>query len=84
MIVHFIVNSHLDPVWLWKREQGIDEVLSTARTACELLDEYPEYRAYLPEVTEEIVRDTIAKLGMRVRTQDVVDLVMGRYRLIGR
>ena len=50
----------------------------------DLLDEYPEYRAYLPEVTEEAVRDTIAKMGMRVRTQDVVDLVMGRYRLIGR
>ena len=50
----------------------------------DLLDEYPEYRAYLPEVTEEIVRDTIAKVGMRVRTQDVVDLVMGRYRLIER
>ena len=50
----------------------------------DLLDEYPEYRAYLPKVTEEIVRDTIAKMGMRVRTQDVVDLVMGRYRLIER
>ena len=50
----------------------------------DLLDEYPEYRAYLPEVTEEIVRETIAKVGMRVRTQDVVDLVMGRYRLIER
>jgi len=50
----------------------------------DLLDEYPEYRAYLPEVTEEIVRDTIAKMGMLVRTQDVVDLVMGRYQLIER
>lgn len=50
----------------------------------DLMDEYPEYRAYLPEVTEEAVRDTIAKIGMRVRTQDVVDLVMGRYRLIKR
>ena len=50
----------------------------------DLLDEYPEYRVYLPEVPEEAVRDTIAKIGMRVRTQDVVDLVMGRYRLIKR
>lgn len=50
----------------------------------DLLDEYPEYRAYLPEVTEGTVRDTIAKVGMRVRTQDVVDLVMGRYQLIER
>ena len=32
-IVHIILNSHLDPVWLWRLEQGIDEALSTARTA---------------------------------------------------
>jgi len=50
----------------------------------DLLAEYPEYRVYLPEVTEEVVRDTITKVGMRVRTQDVADLVMGRYRLIER
>lgn len=42
LIVHIILNSHLDPVWLWKQEQGIDEVISTARTACDLLDLYPE------------------------------------------
>ena len=41
-IVHIILNSHLDPVWLWRLEQGIDEALSTARTACDLLDAYPE------------------------------------------
>jgi len=42
MQVHLILNSHLDPVWLWTWQQGVDEVLATARTACELLDEYPE------------------------------------------
>ncbi len=41
-VVHIILNSHLDPVWLWKLEQGIDEVIATARTACDLLDDYPE------------------------------------------
>ena len=42
MKVHIILNSHLDPVWLWTWSQGVDEVLSTARTACDILDEYPE------------------------------------------
>lgn len=42
MKVHIILNSHLDPVWLWKRAQGRDAVLATARTACDLLDEYPD------------------------------------------
>jgi hypothetical protein len=48
----------------------------------EVLEEYPEYREYLPEIKEETVREVIANLHMRVKTQSVVDLVMGRYRLI--
>lgn len=42
MKVHIVLNSHLDPVWLWRRSQGKDAVLATARTACDLLDEYPD------------------------------------------
>lgn len=48
----------------------------------ELLDEYPEYRKLIPEVTGELVRETISKVGMRVRTRDVVDIIMSRYRAI--
>jgi len=50
----------------------------------DLLDEYPEYREVIPEVDEKLVRETIAKVGMRVRTQDVVDIIMSRYELIAR
>ena len=42
MVVHVILNSHLDPIWLWNLEQGIDAALATARTACDILDDYPE------------------------------------------
>lgn len=49
-----------------------------------LLDEYPEYKNYVPELTEKVVRDVISKIGMRVRTQDIVDIVMGRYLLINK
>ncbi len=41
--VHMIGNAHLDPVWLWPREDGVDTVLATARSACDRLDEYPEF-----------------------------------------
>jgi len=48
----------------------------------EVLEEYPEYREYLPEIKEDTVRSVIANLHMRVKTQSVVDLVMNRYHLI--
>lgn len=48
----------------------------------DLMNEYPEYRKYIPELTEELVRKTITKIGMRVKTQAIVDVVMGRYGLI--
>ena len=48
----------------------------------ELIEEYPIYRSCIPEVTEEMVRVAIAKVNMKVRTQVVVDLVVGRYKQI--
>ena len=40
--VHIVMNSHLDPIWLWNLDQGVDEIIATARTACDLLDDYPD------------------------------------------
>jgi len=42
MTVHMIGNAHLDPVWLWHWQRGSDEALATCRSACDLLDQYPE------------------------------------------
>lgn len=38
-IIYMIGNAHIDPVWLWVREEGIAEVLDTARSAVELMRE---------------------------------------------
>jgi alpha-mannosidase len=38
MTVHLILNAHIDPVWLWPWQEGLDEVLATCRSACDLLD----------------------------------------------
>jgi len=31
--VHMIFNAHLDPVWLWPWQAGLDEALATWRSA---------------------------------------------------
>jgi alpha-mannosidase len=41
--VHMIGNAHLDPVWLWRKSDGVDAALATARSACDRLDEYPQF-----------------------------------------
>ena len=48
----------------------------------ELMDEYPNFKEYIPEVTETTVREVLDKLNMKVKSQVIVDLVVGRYNLI--
>ena len=42
LTVHMIANAHIDPVWMWTWPAGVDEAINTCRTACDLLEEYPE------------------------------------------
>ena len=39
-----VTNSHIDPVWLWDKYEGIDEVLNTFRSVCHRLEEFPEIK----------------------------------------
>lgn len=48
----------------------------------ELLEENNEYKSYIPELTEEIIRRVLSMLNMKVKSQFIVDYVMGRYRQI--
>ena len=38
--LHLLCNAHIDPVWLWQRNEGIAAALSTFRTAADLCEEY--------------------------------------------
>jgi len=40
--IHVIFNAHLDPVWLWPWQAGLDESLATCRSACDRLDKHPD------------------------------------------
>lgn len=38
--IHIIGNAHLDPIWLWRWQEGCGEVLQTFRSAVDRLKEY--------------------------------------------
>ncbi|MBQ8227491.1 MAG: alpha-mannosidase [Clostridia bacterium] len=38
--LHMICNAHLDPVWLWRRPEGIAEAISTFRVAADFCEEF--------------------------------------------
>jgi alpha-mannosidase len=42
-IVHMIGNAHIDPVWLWNWQAGVDEALATVSSAADRCDEYPDF-----------------------------------------
>lgn len=67
--LHLLCNAHLDPVWLWKKNEGIAEALSTFRVAATFCEEYDGFvfnhneallyewvEAYEPELFERIKR----------------------------
>ena len=48
----------------------------------ELMMQCPDYRAYVPNLTEETVRNVLQKLNMKVKSQLIVDLILGRYSFL--
>jgi alpha-mannosidase len=40
--VHLIFNAHIDPIWLWPWTSGLDSILNTCETMCNLLDRNPD------------------------------------------
>lgn len=41
--IHMIGNTHIDPVWLWKKVEGMQEVKSSFLSALERMKEFPEF-----------------------------------------
>lgn len=38
-----IGNSHIDPVWLWREDEGLQEVKATFVSALQRMEEFPEF-----------------------------------------
>ncbi len=41
--VHLIGNAHLDPVWLWRFQDGLSEIKATFRSALDRIEECDEF-----------------------------------------
>lgn len=42
--IHLIGNAHLDPVWLWRWQEGYSEAKATFRSALDRMKEYPHFK----------------------------------------
>lgn len=64
---YFVGNAHIDPVWMWRWQEGSAEAKHTIRSALDRMKEYPEFvfvcsasqifewiEEYDPEMFEEI------------------------------
>jgi alpha-mannosidase len=69
--LHLIGNAHLDPVWLWRWQEGYAEIKATFRSALDRLNEYPDFvftcacAAYYKWV-EENAPEMFAEIKQRV------------------
>ena len=67
--IHLLCNAHLDPVWLWRWNEGAAEAISTFRVAADFCEEYDGFifnhneallyewvEEYEPELFERIKR----------------------------
>jgi len=78
--VYVVSNSHIDPVWLWSKYEGIDEVINTFRAACERLDENPDMYFSASSIifykwVEEIAPDVFERIKKHVFS--------GRWEIVG-
>ena len=70
--IHLIGNAHLDPIWLWRWQEGCGEVLQTFRSALDRLNEYNDFiftcsSASYYKWVEQIDPDMFAEIRMRVK-----------------
>ncbi len=78
--VHMVFHAHLDPIWLWPWQAGLDEALATSRTACDLLDANPDAVFTQGEAwAHHVVEQVDPGLFTRIREH----IVAGRWALAG-
>lgn len=78
--LHLICNAHLDPVWMWEKDEGVAEVLSTYRVAADFCEDYPDFifnhnESVLYQWVEEYDPELFKRIQKLVKE--------GRWKIIG-
>lgn len=78
--VHLVFNAHLDPVWLWPWSAGLDELINTCSSVCDLLDRHPGLIFTRGEAwAYEMVEDMAPALFRRIRRH----VQRGQWEIVG-
>lgn len=78
--LYMIGNSHIDPVWFWRWEEGMQEVKATFASALDRMEEFEEFKftststAFF-EWIERVAPELFARIQSRVRE--------GRWEITG-
>lgn len=78
--VHLIGNAHLDPVWLWRWQEGFSEIVATFRSALDRMNDFPDFKftsacAVYYQWIEKLDPDMFEEIRQRVRE--------GRWNIVG-
>lgn len=78
--LHLICNAHLDPAWMWEKEEGIAETLSTFRVAADFCENYKGFvfnhnESVLYEWTEQLDEALFGRIQKLVKE--------GSWRIMG-
>lgn len=78
--LYLVANAHIDPVWLWRWQDGYSEVLATFRSVLDRMQEYPDYKfASACAVYYEWVEQTDPAMFEEIRAR----VAEGRWSLVG-
>ncbi|PAW77604.1 MAG: hypothetical protein B9S32_09990 [Verrucomicrobia bacterium Tous-C9LFEB] len=80
MQIHLIGNAHLDPVWLWDWQEGLNEGITTVKTILDMMDEDSDLtfirgEAVIYEHIEKNDPETFDRIRQRV--------IEGRWDVVG-
>ncbi len=78
--LHLIGNAHLDPVWLWRWQEGFSEILATFRSALDRMKEFPDFKftsacAVYYQWIEKVDPEMFREIQERVKE--------GRWNIVG-
>lgn len=78
--VHVVFNAHIDPIWLWPWQSGLDETFATCRSACDRLDAHPDVVFTRGEAW---VYDAVERLDPALFDRIQGHIAAGRWEPIG-
>ena len=77
---YFVGNAHLDPVWMWRWQEGSAEAKATVRSALDRMKEYPDFKFVCSSVSVyKWIEDFAPEMFEEVRER----IEEGRFIIVG-